>query len=113
MWLPYFLGHCLLAALTGSGAAVVAMPLDPAGGGARIYDLFVTWGDYAQDGHAREMFLINGQSPGPTLEFDQDDHAVVRVHNLSPYNTTLHMHGASGRARPPPPRETATLSRIS
>jgi FtsP/CotA-like multicopper oxidase with cupredoxin domain len=39
------------------------------------------------------MFLVNGQSPGPVIEVNQDDWVVVRVHNKSPYNTTVHFHG--------------------
>lgn len=57
------------------------------------FDLSITWQDYAPDGFSRPMLLFNGQSPGPTLEFDQDDQVVVRVHNYSPYNTTVHFHG--------------------
>ncbi|CAM1500525.1 Fc.00g096870.m01.CDS01 [Cosmosporella sp. VM-42] len=57
------------------------------------YDLNITWEEYAPDGFSREMLLVNGRSPGPVLETDQDDRVVVRVQNLSPFNTTIHFHG--------------------
>lgn len=41
------------------------------------------------------MLLVNGQSPGPVLEFDQGNCVVVNVHNKSPYNITVHFHGTS------------------
>ncbi|KAL7952467.1 Cupredoxin [Trichoderma compactum] len=45
------------------------------------------------NGFSRQMFLINGQSPDPTIEVGQDDWVVVRVKNHSPQNTTIHFHG--------------------
>lgn len=59
----------------------------------REFDLVVTWSKHAPDGFSRNMFLINGQSPGPTIEVDQNDWVIVRVKNKSPYNTTMHFHG--------------------
>ncbi|KAM0255898.1 hypothetical protein ACHAQJ_005299 [Trichoderma viride] len=59
----------------------------------REFDFLLTWAKHAPDGFSRNMFLINGQSPGPTIEVDQDDWVVVRVKNESPYNTTVHFHG--------------------
>lgn len=63
-------------------------------GGEKNFDLTLTWEDYAPDGFARKMLLVNGQSPGPLLEIDQGDWVVVTVHNQSPFNTTIHYHGA-------------------
>lgn len=65
------------------------------------FDLEITWDDYAPDGFSRKMLLVNGQSPGPVLEIDQDDWVVVRVHNHSPENTTIHYHGTHARKTPP------------
>lgn len=59
----------------------------------REFDLTLTWEEHAPDGFSREMILVNGQMPGPTLEFHQDDWVVVRVHNKSPYNSSVHFHG--------------------
>lgn len=59
----------------------------------REFNFTLTWEKHAPDGFSRQMFLINGQSPGPTIEVDQDDWVVVRVKNHSPQNTTVHFHG--------------------
>ncbi|RGP70386.1 hypothetical protein FLONG3_7457 [Fusarium longipes] len=57
------------------------------------FDLTITWDDYAPDGFSRKMLLVNGQSPGPVLEINQDDTVVVKVHNESPEEITVHYHG--------------------
>lgn len=58
------------------------------------FNLELTWGQHNPVGRSsREMFLINGQTPGPLIEADQGDWMVVRVHNQSPFNVTLHFHG--------------------
>lgn len=62
-------------------------------GATKEFDFVVTYEPYAPDGFSRNMLLVNGQYPGPVLEVDQDDWVVVRVHNKSPYNTTIHFHG--------------------
>lgn len=59
----------------------------------KVFDLTVTWEDYAPDGFTRKMILVNGESPGPVLEVDQGDIVVVNLHNESPQNTSLHFHG--------------------
>lgn len=59
----------------------------------REFDLVVTWAKHAPDGFSRNMFLINEQSPGPTIEVEQNDWVIVRVKNKSCYNTTIHFHG--------------------
>lgn len=62
-------------------------------GQTKEYDLSITWEEHAPDGFSRQMLLVNGNSPGPVLEVDQDDWVVVNVYNHSPYNTTVHFHG--------------------
>jgi FtsP/CotA-like multicopper oxidase with cupredoxin domain len=57
------------------------------------FDLTITWEDYAPDGFSRKMLLVNGLSPGPVLEINQDDKVVVKVHNQSPEDITIHYHG--------------------
>ncbi|GAB1315221.1 Multicopper oxidase [Madurella fahalii] len=59
----------------------------------KTFELTLTWEVYAPDGRAREMILVNGQFPGPTLEIDQGDEVEVIVHNNLPYNSTVHFHG--------------------
>lgn len=67
---------------------------DPWLPGVKVFDLYVTWGESAPDGYAREMLLVNGGSPGPVIEVDQDDVVVVNVHNFSPFNSSVHFHGS-------------------
>ncbi|KAL3608615.1 hypothetical protein FPOAC2_03620 [Fusarium poae] len=64
------------------------------------FDLTITWEDYAPDGFSRKMLLVNGQSPGPVLEIDQDDTVVVKVHNESPEELTVHYHGLEMKGTP-------------
>ncbi|KAL2127638.1 hypothetical protein VTI74DRAFT_10379 [Chaetomium olivicolor] len=59
----------------------------------KTFDLTLTWEKYTPDGRSREMILVNGQFPGPTLELNQGDEVEVRVHNKMPFNTTVHFHG--------------------
>ncbi|OAA34619.1 laccase [Metarhizium rileyi] len=60
---------------------------------AKVFDMTVTWRKYAPDGVSRRMLLINGRSPGLTIEVEQDDWVVVNVFNESPFHTTIHFHG--------------------
>ncbi|KPM42761.1 Laccase-1 [Neonectria ditissima] len=62
-------------------------------GRTKEFEFSVTWEEHAPDGFSRHMLLVNGHSPGPVLNIDQDDWVVVNVHNYSPYNTTVHFHG--------------------
>lgn len=59
----------------------------------KTYILDLTWEPYAPDGFSRHMLLVNGESPGPVMRFEQDDWVVVHVVNRSPFNTTIHFHG--------------------
>lgn len=63
------------------------------GGFLKVFDFDVSWGESEPAGIKREMLLVNGQSPGPVIEVNQDDRVVVRVHNQSPLNTSVHFHG--------------------
>lgn len=60
---------------------------------SKHFDFTVTWEKYAQNGHAKDMLLVNGQSPGPLIEVNQGDWVVVKLNNKSKYNTTIHHHG--------------------
>ncbi|KAG6366543.1 hypothetical protein INS49_000720 [Diaporthe citri] len=59
----------------------------------RHFDFTVTWAQNAPDGVERNMFMVNGQFPGPKLELIQGDNVVVKLRNSSPFNTTIHYHG--------------------
>lgn len=59
----------------------------------RHFDFTVTWAQNAPDGVERNMFMVNGQFPGPKIELIQGDSVVVKLKNSSPFNTTIHYHG--------------------
>ncbi|EFQ96764.1 laccase-1 [Nannizzia gypsea CBS 118893] len=56
-------------------------------------ELTLTWGLGAPNGQPREMIFMNGQFPGPTFVWDEDDDVEVLIHNKMPFNTTIHWHG--------------------
>lgn len=60
---------------------------------SRHFDLTLTWETGAPDGIQRDVFKINGQFPGPTLEVNEGEDVVVKVRNSSPFNTSVHYHG--------------------
>ena len=62
------------------------------------FELTITWDKWAPDGVERDMVLVNGKFPAPTLEIDQGDHVEVLIHNKMPYNTTVHFHGMANPA---------------
>lgn len=57
------------------------------------FQLDLTWETRSPDGVPREMALVNGEYPGPSLIFDEGDDVEVVVNNYLPYNTTIHYHG--------------------
>lgn len=89
----------LLAALAFASLAVVgsASPQSayPTEAQTRNYAFTLTWEQGSPDGVQRNMFKINGGFPGPKLELNEGDEVIVKVENASPYNTTIHYHGAS------------------
>lgn len=78
-----------------SALAVVAqlVPFARAQGSVKTFQFALTQDDYSQDGTTREMILINGASPGPVIEVDQDDLVHIVVTNNAHENTTIHFHG--------------------
>lgn len=65
----------------------------PQGANKIYYDWNVTVQTQNVEGLYRQLFLINGQSPGPTIEGDQGDWVVLKVKNFSPVPITIHFHG--------------------
>jgi FtsP/CotA-like multicopper oxidase with cupredoxin domain len=61
----------------------------------RYFDFTITWDQNAPDGVKRNMFVINGQFPGPKIELTEGESVVVKLKNSSPFNTTIHYHGTS------------------
>ena len=57
------------------------------------FTLELTWGRRAPDGFERDMVLINGDFPGPTLEMNEGDDVVVKVVNGLGDGTSVHFHG--------------------
>ncbi|CAE6431489.1 unnamed protein product, partial [Rhizoctonia solani] len=59
----------------------------------RQHTLELTYGTHNADGTTRESWLINGQTPGPHLVWDEDDEISVRVVNKGHEPVTMHWHG--------------------
>ncbi|KAJ1302187.1 hypothetical protein OPQ81_001014 [Rhizoctonia solani] len=59
----------------------------------RLHTLNLTYGTNNADGTTRESWLINGQTPGPHLVWDEGDDVSVKVLNNGHEPVTLHWHG--------------------
>ncbi|KAG8726264.1 hypothetical protein FRC12_023551, partial [Ceratobasidium sp. 428] len=59
----------------------------------RTFTLTLTYGKTNQDGTTKESWLINGQTPGPHLVWDEGDTIIATVVNKGPESTTMHWHG--------------------
>ncbi len=57
------------------------------------YDLYVNDTTVNYTGKNAKAITINGQIPGPTLEFTEGDTLEVYVHNQMNYETSIHWHG--------------------
>lgn len=66
-------------------------------GVARNYDFTITRAQISPDGYQmNNMFLVNGQFPGPLIEANWGDQIVVTVHNNiteDPEGFSMHWHG--------------------
>ncbi|KAF0358077.1 multicopper oxidase [Gigaspora margarita] len=69
-------------------------------GNEKVYDLTISRGSNAPDGFKRDMFLINGQFPGPLIECNKGDTLVINVKNELDEDTTIHSHGMFQRGTP-------------
>ncbi|KAI1812140.1 Cupredoxin [Poronia punctata] len=66
----------------------------PDTGVTREYWLNVHHAILAPDGYRRELMVVNGSVPGPTIEADWGDHVVIHVTNNMLHNgTSIHWHG--------------------
>lgn len=74
----------------------------------RRFDFTITWDQNSPDGVKRNMFMVNGQFPGPKIELNEGDRVVVKLKNSTPFNTTIHYHGAC--LSPPSHKSTRNLS---
>jgi len=59
----------------------------------RHYELTIDYQSVNYSGKPAEAMTINGQLPGPVLEFTEGDTAVIRVHNQLDTNASIHWHG--------------------
>ena len=57
------------------------------------YDLYVNDTVVNYTGKNAKAITVNGQIPGPTLEFTEGDTLEVFVHNQMDYETSIHWHG--------------------
>ena len=57
------------------------------------FEINLTWEPISPDGFTRYGILMNGQSPGPTLNVVQNDTVEVVFHNHLPNGTAVHFHG--------------------
>ncbi|XWW92692.1 hypothetical protein V2A60_000617 [Cordyceps javanica] len=94
-----------MAAAAAQLAAAASLPLVPSANVSapacvRAFELEITWEQYAPLGISRSMLLVNGQTPGPELKFNQDDNVVVHVVNKSPFDITVHFHGIEMKDTP-------------
>ncbi|TVY74179.1 Laccase-1 [Fusarium oxysporum f. sp. cubense] len=56
--------------------------------------------NYHTDGFEREVYLINGQQPGPLVDVDEGDDVKIFVQNDLNVETTIHWHGLLQRGTP-------------
>ncbi|KZO94338.1 multicopper oxidase [Calocera viscosa TUFC12733] len=60
----------------------------------RYYSLVVSEGYGNPDGFARQMLVVNGTYPGPTIVANENDRMIITVHNAMLNNATaIHWHG--------------------
>ena len=65
------------------------------------FELDLTWGTVAPDGHKRDGILLNGKPfPGPTLELCVGDDVEFLVHNHLPFDEAIHFHGITQLGTP-------------
>ena len=60
---------------------------------AKTVEYTLTIEDEKLQGAGGRKMVINGQSPGPTLYFNEGDIAIIHVHNSMPVGTSVHWHG--------------------
>jgi FtsP/CotA-like multicopper oxidase with cupredoxin domain len=80
-----------VAALLGCLALLVQVSMVWAG--TVEYDLTIARQEVNFTGESAQAMTVNGQLPGPTLRFTEEDHAVIRVHNRMEVETSIHWHG--------------------
>lgn len=95
MWKASCLAWALASVAAAAGIPVSTSARASSTVAATTFELEITWEQYAPLNIDRKMLLVNGQTPGPELKFDEGDNVEVHVVNNSPFNTTVHLHGTS------------------
>ncbi|CAJ0640737.1 2066_t:CDS:2 [Entrophospora sp. SA101] len=72
---------------------IAEKPLEYNGTQIRKYDFNVANKMLAPDGYMREMTVINGEYPGPTIHVNKGDKIIVNVTNAIGAHCTIHWHG--------------------
>lgn len=72
----------------------------PPGAVVRQYSMTLTHAYHNPDGRFKGGYLINGESPGPTLEGDEGDWIELTVENLLPVGISIHFHGVLQKGTP-------------
>ena len=78
------------------GSSILLPGLTSCLGQERSYDFTIARGTIAPDGYEKDVLLINGQFPGPTIEANWGDIITVTVNNAitgPEEGTALHWHG--------------------
>jgi FtsP/CotA-like multicopper oxidase with cupredoxin domain len=58
-----------------------------------VYQLYIADTMVNYTGRRRHAIAVNGQLPGPTLEFTEGDTAEIHIHNMTMMETSVHWHG--------------------
>merc|ERR1712169_4662 len=66
----------------------------------RQFNFTVHSASNSPDGFEREVYLINGQQPGPLIDIDEGDDLDIFVQNDLNVETTIHWHGLLQRGTP-------------
>ena len=56
-------------------------------------ELLLTWEEGSPNGQVRDLIKLNGHFLGPNFYWDEGDDIEVLVHNVMPFNTSIHWHG--------------------
>merc|ERR1712169_71219 len=66
----------------------------------RQFNFTVHSASNSPDGFEREVYLVNGQQPGPLIDVDEGDDIEIFVQNDLNVETTIHWHGLLQRGTP-------------
>ena len=99
LYLIQFLSLLLLASAV---PAEYESTFDRRGASVKKFTITLTWeaADIVGAAKPREVILMNGTLPGPTLNLNVGDNVQFLVHNKLPFSTTVHFHGIEQKGTP-------------